>query len=129
MWISQAMAQTVDAANTAAVATAGTPAADPGQALMFNIGFVILLFVFFYVLMIRPQQKRMKEQQGMLNALTKGDRVITNGGIIGTISKAPTDTEVEIEIADGVKVTVLRYSVYKKYDPAEFAPNAPKKDA
>lgn len=125
MWISQAMAQTADAAATAVTTTAGTPA-DPTQSLMFNIGFVILLFVFFYVLMIRPQQKRMKEQQDMLTALSKGDRVVTNGGIIGTITKAPTDAEVEIEIADGVKVTVLRYSVYKKYDPSEFAG---KKDA
>ncbi len=126
MWISQAMAQTVDAATTAVAATGATPATDPTQTLMFNIGFVILLFVFFYVLMIRPQQKRMKDQQNMLTALAKGDRVITNGGIVGTISKLTNDTEVEIEIADGVKVTVLRYSVYKKYDPTEFAG---KKDA
>ena len=119
MWISEALAQT---------ATAVAPAPDAGQALIFNIGFMLILFVVFYFLMIRPQQKRMKEQQSMLDELKAGDRVITNGGIIGTIVKNEGKGEVELEIASGVKVTVLRYSVYKKYDPAEFAP-APKKDA
>ena len=88
---------------------------------------LVLIFVVFYFLMIRPQQKRMKQQQEMINALNKGDKVITNGGIIGTIVSS-NDAEVELEIASGVRVTVLRYSVYKKYDPAEFTP-ADKKSA
>ncbi len=118
LFISEALAQTADAA----------PAAAGGSAI-FNIGFVLLLFVFFYLLMVRPQQKRMKEQQGMLDALSKGDKVITNGGLIGKITKV-NDQDVEMEIATGVKVSVLRYSVYKKYDESEFAAkkDAPKKD-
>lgn len=113
LFISEALAQTADAAAT-------TPA-DAGGSILFNIGFVLLLFIFFYVLMVRPQQNRMKEQQNMLNALSKGDKVITNGGLIGTITKV-NEQDVEIEIAKDVKVTVLRYSVYKKYDESEFAP-------
>lgn len=114
---------------TATIAADGAAPVDPaapsaGESLAFNIGFVLLLFVMFYMLMIRPQQKRMKEQQDMIGGLAKGDRVITNGGLIGTITKVPNEdsNEFEIEISTGVKVTVLRYSIYKKYDPAEYAP-------
>lgn len=117
LFISEAMAQTAEA----------TP--DAGASAMFNIGFIVLLFVFFYFLMIRPQQKRLKEQQNMLSELAKGDKVITNGGIIGKITKV-NDEDVELEIAKDVKVTVLRYSVYKKYDNSEFAKKtADKKEA
>ncbi len=110
LFVSEALAQTAEAAP-----------ADAGGSVLFNIGFVLLLFVFFYLLMVRPQQKRMKDQQGMLDALSKGDKVITNGGLIGKITKV-NEQDVEIEIAKDVKVNVLRYSVYKKYDDSEFAP-------
>lgn len=126
MLISQAFAaDTVATTAPAASATTAPGAPNDTTALTFNIGFVLLLFVFFYIMMIRPQQKRMKEQQTMIDALGVGDRVITNGGIIGTITKAAKDGEVELEISSGVKVTVLRYSIYKKYDPAEFADKKP----
>lgn len=118
------------AATTTAAATTGAPA-DP-TTLIFNIGFVVILFVLFYVMMIRPQQKRMKEQQDMITALGVGDKVITNGGIIGVITKQASEdsAEVEMEIAPGTKVTILRYSIYKKYDPEEYAPkNINKKKA
>lgn len=139
MWISEAYAQDATPAVPATTATtevapaadaAGvTPAGDPTQSLMFNLGFILLLFVFFYVLMIRPQQKRMKEQQTMLDDLKPGEKVITNGGIIGTVTKNDGNGEIELEIASGVKVQLLRYSVYKKYDAADFAPKADKKKA
>lgn len=115
---------TMDTATVAPGANADMAAATgpgTGESLAFNIGFILLLFIMFYVLMIRPQQKRMKAQQEMIGGLTKGDRVVTNGGILGTIEKI-NDAEVELEISPGVKVTVLRYSVYKKYDPADYAP-------
>ena len=113
--------------NTLLLAQSAAPAGAQGGLLGSPMMLPILMIVVMYFVIFRPQQKRMKDQQDMLTALSKGDRVITNGGIIGTISKAPSDNgEVEIEIADGVKVTVLRYSVYKKYDPSEFAG---KKDA
>ena len=82
---------------------------------------LILIFVVFYVLLIRPQQKRMKEHRNMLGALRRGDRVVTGGGIIGTITKA-ADDELTVEISEGVRVKVLRgtvSSVLAKPEPAK----------
>ena len=82
---------------------------------------LILIFVVFYFLLIRPQQKRMKEHRGMLQALRRGDRVVTGGGIIGTVTKA-ADDELTVEISDGVRVKVLRgtvSSVLSKPEPAK----------
>ena len=69
---------------------------------------LILIFIVFYFLLIRPQQKKMKEQKAMLGAIRRGDKVVTGGGIIGTVSKVIDDEEVTVEIADGVKVRVMR---------------------
>ncbi len=69
---------------------------------------LILIFVIFYFLLIRPQQRRMKEHKAMLEAIRRGDRVVTNGGLIGTVTKVVTDTELQVEIADGVRVRVMR---------------------
>jgi preprotein translocase subunit YajC len=68
---------------------------------------LVLIFVVFYFLLIRPQQKKQKQHREMLEALRRGDRVITAGGIVGTITKA-AETELTVEIADGVKVKVMR---------------------
>jgi len=72
---------------------------------------LILIFVVFYFLMIRPQQKRMKQHKEMLSQLRRGDRVVTAGGILGTISKVVDDKEVVVEIADDVRVRVLRATI------------------
>ena len=69
---------------------------------------LILIFVVFYFLLIRPQQKKMKGQKAMLAAIRRGDKVVTGGGIIGIVNKVIDDTEVSVEIADGVKVRVQR---------------------
>lgn len=69
---------------------------------------LVMIFVIFYFLLIRPQQKKMKEHQAMLSAVRRGDRVVTNGGLIGTISKVTSDTEVLVEIAENVKVRVAK---------------------
>lgn len=69
---------------------------------------LILIFAVFYFLLIRPQQKKMKQHKEMLGAMRRGDRVVTGGGIIGTITKVLNDNEVTVEIADGVKVRVQR---------------------
>ncbi|MBB4266823.1 preprotein translocase subunit YajC [Roseospira visakhapatnamensis] len=69
---------------------------------------LILIFVIFYFLLIRPQQRRMKEHKAMLEAVRRGDRVVTNGGLIGTVTKVATDSELQVEIADGVRVRVMR---------------------
>jgi preprotein translocase subunit YajC len=81
----------------------------------------ILIFVIMYFLLIRPQQKKMKEHQAMVSALRRGDQVVTQGGIIGKVVKVKEDGEAEIEIAEGVKVRVLKSTianVISKTEPA-----------
>ena len=72
---------------------------------------IILIFVVFYFMLIRPQQKRAKQHKEMLSALRRGDRVVTSGGILGTVTKVVSDTEVAVEIAEGVRVRVLRATI------------------
>ena len=82
---------------------------------------LVLIFVVFYFLLIRPQQKKAKEHRATLEALRRGDRVVTAGGIIGTIARVDSPEEVSIDIADGVRVRVVRStisSVVAKPDPA-----------
>jgi preprotein translocase subunit YajC len=71
---------------------------------------MIAIFVVFYFLLIRPQQKRAKEQKAMLEALQKGDEVVTAGGIVGKIGKL-TDQYATLEVAQGVEMTVQRASI------------------
>ena len=71
---------------------------------------LVLIFVVFYFLLIRPQQKKQKQHRALLEALRRGDKVVTSGGIIGTITKA-SETELTLEIADGVKVRAMRSMV------------------
>ena len=82
---------------------------------------LVLIFVVFYFLLIRPQQKKAKDHRTMLGALRRGDRVVTGGGIVGTVNKVLSPEEVEVDIAQGVRVRVLRStisSVLAKPDPA-----------
>ncbi|MEK9662149.1 MAG: preprotein translocase subunit YajC [Alphaproteobacteria bacterium] len=72
---------------------------------------LILIFVVFYFLLIRPQQKRAREHREMLSAIRRGDRIITGGGIIGTVTRVKDDDELTVEIAEGVKVSVARSTV------------------
>lgn len=83
---------------------------------------LILIFVVFYFLLIRPQQKKMKEHRQMLDALRRGDKVVTGGGIIGTVTKVGENDEVTVEIAEGIRVRVRQStisSVESKTEPAE----------
>jgi len=82
---------------------------------------LILIFVVFYFLLIRPQQKKAKKHREMVAALRRGDRVITGGGIIGTVTKIVDEGEVLIEIAENVRVRVARPTitdVLSKTEPA-----------
>src|SRR5215467_1163863 len=82
---------------------------------------LVLIFVVFYFLLIRPQQRKAKDQRAMLDALRRGDRVVTGGGIIGTVARVDSAEEVTVDIAEGVRVRVLRStisSVLAKPDPA-----------
>ncbi|GAB3547885.1 preprotein translocase subunit YajC [Noviherbaspirillum agri] len=85
------------------------PAAGAEGGLMSFLP-IILMFVVLYFLMIRPQMKRQKEQKAMMEALAKGDEVVTAGGILGKVTKV-TDAYVTIEIADGTEVVVQKVAV------------------
>jgi preprotein translocase subunit YajC len=82
---------------------------------------IILIFVIFYFLLIRPQQKKMKEHRAMVEALRRGDQVVTAGGIVGKVSKVQEDGMVEVEIADGVKVKVIRHTITQVLNKTEPA--------
>lgn len=71
---------------------------------------LLLIFVIMYFLILRPQQKRMKEQRNMIAELKRGDQVVTQGGIIGKITDVKDD-EVTVEIAQGVKIRVVRATI------------------
>jgi preprotein translocase subunit YajC len=87
------------------------------------IGFVpiILIFLIMYFLMIRPQQKKMKEHKAMIDALRRGDQVVTAGGLMGKVVKVDADV-IEVELAQNVKVRVVRNTIARvvsKTEPAE----------
>lgn len=82
---------------------------------------LILIFGIMYFLLIRPQQKKAKEHQAMVAGLRRGDQIVTQGGLIGKVVKVKDDGEVEVEIADGVKVRVVQSTiatVVSKTEPA-----------
>ena len=82
---------------------------------------LVLIFVVFYFLLIRPQQQKQKDQKQMLAQIKRGDRVVTGGGIVGVVQRVPTTTdkdgnqiaasEIEVEIAPNIRVTVVRDTI------------------
>lgn len=96
MFISDAFAQTAGAAATSST--------------MSMVIQLLLIFLVFYFILIRPQQKKIREHEMMLNTIKKGDKIITGGGILGVVEKA-SDDKLEVRIADGVVVTVYRATV------------------
>ena len=88
-----------------AYAQAAGGAGASGLEAMFPL---LLIFVVFYFLLIRPQQKKAKAHKAMLEAVRRGDKVVTGGGIIGTVNKVIDESEISVEIASGVRVRVQR---------------------
>jgi len=84
--------------------------------LVMGIAPWLLIFVIFYLLMIRPQQRRVKEHQAAIAAVKKGDEVITGGGIRGRVTKV-TDDEAEVEIAQGVKIRIIKSTISQVLAP------------
>ena len=74
---------------------------------------LVLIFVVFYFLLIRPQQKKAKQHKEMLSAIRRGDKVVTGGGIMGSVAKVNDDNEVTIEIAKDIKVRVRRHLIHE----------------
>jgi preprotein translocase subunit YajC len=99
---------------------------------------LVLIFVVFYFLLLRPQQQRQKETRQMLAALKRGDRVVTGGGIIGTVQRVPMtadkdgkqvpSSEIEVEIAPNIRVTVLRDTISSVVRPAVANDTKPVKE-
>ncbi len=99
--------------------TAGT--AGQGSAIASFLPLV-LIFAIMYFLLIRPQQKKMKELKAMIDALRRGDQVLTGGGIVGKVTKVGDDNTIEVEIATGVTVKIVKstiVSVMNKTEPAK----------
>ena len=98
-------------------------AADGGEpSFLVSMLPLILIFVIFYFLLIRPQQKRAREHAQMVANLRRGDQVVTAGGVIGKVTRVGEGDEIEVEIADGVRVKVVRNTisaVLSKTEPAK----------
>jgi preprotein translocase subunit YajC len=102
MFITSAYAQATDAA-----AVPGLGAGD----LLMQFAPILLLVVIFWLLIFRPQQKRMKAHQAMLGAIARGDTIVTTGGIVGKVTKAVAGEDLEVEIAQGTRVRISRSGV------------------
>ncbi|GHS92217.1 hypothetical protein AGMMS49949_03990 [Alphaproteobacteria bacterium] len=103
-------------------------AARQGTDVLMSVLPFLLIFVVMYFLMIRPQQKKTTLHQKFISGLKKGDRVVTNAGIVGTISKVK-ETEVNLDIADNTTITILKNSVAADYAPIAGAPAEKAKEA
>ncbi len=110
MFISPAFAQ-----------TAGAPGAGSAFASFLPL---ILIFGIMYFLLIRPQQKKMKELKAMVDALRRGDQVLTQGGIIGKVQKVQDDGILDVEIASGVSVKVMKHTIVQVLNKTEPAAKA-----
>ncbi len=107
MFVTPAFAQTAGAAGAGSAFASFLP--------------LVLIFAIMYFLLIRPQQKKMKELKNMIEALRRGDQVLTGGGIIGKVTKVGEENTIEVEIATGVTVKILKstvVSVMNKTEPA-----------
>ncbi len=97
-------------------------AAGGGDVITSLVMPMLLIFGIMYFLLIRPQQKKLKEHQSMIEAVRRGDQVVTQGGIVGKVTKVRDDAEIEVEIAQGVNVRVVKHtiaSVRSQTEPAD----------
>lgn len=132
MFISKAYAQAVDKASELSVPNTAAPV-DPDamvlqaanapsamEAFMWNMGLVAVMVALFYVLLIKPQQKRFKEHGQMLQGLKRGDKVVTGGGLVGEIEKITDGSdEVTVDLGNGLRVTALRGTLQVRETPKE----------
>src|SRR6218665_3522746 len=111
MFISPAFAQTATDAAVGADAAAG-------PSLLVSMAPLVLIFIVFYFLVIRPQNRRIIEHRKMVNNLAKGDKVVTGGGLHATVKKLSGEEDVVLDIGGGVEVTALRHSLMMVRDSA-----------
>jgi preprotein translocase subunit YajC len=82
-----------------------------GSDFLVQLFPLILIFVVFYFLLIRPQQAKVRAQREMLAGVKRGDRVVTGGGIIGLVTKVISDNEIQVELAEGVRVRIIKQTI------------------
>ncbi len=95
-----------------------------GSDLLVSLLPFVFIFIILYFMIIRPQQRRMKQHQEMIANLRRGDTVVTSGGLIGKITKVGEENEISIEIAEGVRVRIVKSTVAEvraKGEPADAA--------
>ena len=105
--------------STAFAQTAGGPAS--GSGILVQMAPLVLIFVVFYFLLIRPQQKRMKAHKAKIDAVKKGDQVITGGGLLGKVTRVD-EIYAEVEIAPGMKVKAVKSPLTDVLDPTTAKP-------
>ncbi len=105
--------------STAFAQTAGGQASGAG--ILVQMAPLVLIFVVFYFLLIRPQQKRMKEHKAKIEAVKKGDQVVTGGGLVGKVTRVD-DIYVDIELAPAVKVKAVKSTLTEVIDPTSAKP-------
>jgi preprotein translocase subunit YajC len=94
-----------------AQAGGAAPNVNPTVAMLVQFGPILLIFVIMYFLLIRPQQEQAKKTKAMLEALTRGDRVVTSGGMLGTVVDVKEDGRVLLKVSDDVKMEFLKSAV------------------
>ncbi|MGJ8478135.1 preprotein translocase subunit YajC [Sphingobium yanoikuyae] len=99
--------------------TAGGQASGAG--VLVQMAPLVLIFVVFYFLLIRPQQKKMKEHKGKIDAVKKGDQVVTGGGLVGKVARVD-DIYVDIELAPNMKVKAVKSTLADVIDPTTAKP-------
>lgn len=103
-------------AATPSMPTVPPPGAEK-EAFMLNLMLIVMLAGLFYVLLIMPQQKRFKKHREMLDQLRKGDKILTAGGLVGTVDKITEGSdEVVVDLGNGLKVTALRSTIQTRVD-------------
>lgn len=99
--------------------TAGGQASGAG--ILVQMAPLVLIFVVFYFLLIRPQQKKLKDHKGKIDAVKKGDQVVTGGGLVGKVARVD-DIYVEVELAPGMKVKAVKSTLADVIDPVTAKP-------
>lgn len=105
------------------ISPAYAQAAGAGGTDMFtSLLPIFLIIIVFYFLLIRPQQKKVKQHREMVSALRRGDKIVTAGGLIGTVTKVVNEAEAMVELAEGVRVRVMRHTIQEVLSKTEAAP-------
>lgn len=117
--------------STAYAQTAGAGDGAFGMGGIVQLLPIVAIFVIFYFLLIRPQQRKAKEHKALLASVRRGDRIVTGGGILGVVTKVVDEHHVQVEIAEGVRVKVMKSTIAdipSRTQPAQAGDKRSQKD-